>query len=148
MAGKSIGVQMSIALVCLAGPAHATMGAQTMMERLDTNHDGKVSREEVRAAAGRKFDLIASKNGGHVTSVALSGRLSQGALGDIQKADASKGAGAEPDSVSRDQYVTQADKAFTGAHLQNADDAKSESAALSLGELSAPTGKDLIDLLQ
>ena len=32
--------------------ADATMGAKTMFDRLDTDHDGTVSRSEVIAAAG------------------------------------------------------------------------------------------------
>lgn len=113
-----------------------------MLDRLDADHDGTVSRSEVRAAAGRKYDLIASKNGGHVTSVALSGRLTKDALQDIQAADAKKGGNAEPDSVTRNLYLAQADKAFGEAHIMKKGDATPGEESLTLGELSAPSAKN------
>ena len=148
MRGKELTMRVAAALLFTTVSAQATMGAKTMMERLDADHDGTVSRAEVRAAAGRKYDLIASKNGGHVTSVALSGRLTKDALQDIQTTDAKKGGNVEPDSVSRDLYLAQAEKAFDEAHIMKTSDAKPNDDALTLGELSAPSAKNLIDLLQ
>ena len=124
MADKLAIMGTAAALLFATTGAHATMGAKTMLDRLDADHDGTVSRSEVRAAAGRKYDLIASKNGGHVTSVALSGRLTKDALQDIQATDAKKGGNAEPDSVTRNLYLAQADKAFGEAHIMKKGDAK------------------------
>ena len=124
------------------------MGAKTMFDRLDTDHDGTISRAEVIAAAQRKYDLIASKNAGHVTLLALGGRLSNSAIQDVTKADEAKSRKADPDDVSRDQYVAQAEKAFDKANSGNPHDSRSKDDGLSMGELSAPAAEDLISLLE
>lgn len=134
-------VHVAAMLLLATSSAEATMGAKTMFERLDSDHDGTISRSEVTVAAGKKYDLIASKNHGHVTSIALSGRLSKGALQDIENSNSSHPS-AEPDSVSREQYLSQADKAFDEARIDKEGD------SLDLGELGAPSARNLIDLLQ
>jgi Ca2+-binding EF-hand superfamily protein len=37
-----------------------------MFEKLDTNHDGRISREEMRAAADRKFDKMDTNHDGFI----------------------------------------------------------------------------------
>ena len=133
-------------LTATAGIAHATMGGATMFTRLDADKDGSVSRDEARAAAGRKYDVIASKNGGHVTTIALSGRVSKPDLDELHKDAAA--ADANPSDVSRDQYLALVDKAFTAANTKKKPDGSPANATLTSDELSSPTGKDLIDLLQ
>ncbi len=124
------------------------MGAKTMFDRLDTDHDGTISRSEVIAAAGRKYDLIASKNGGHVTTLALGGRLSKGGIQDITKKDESQSRKADPDSVSREQYIAQAEKAFDQAKFGKPSGNRSKDDNLTMGEMSAPSAEDLIGLLE
>ena len=128
--------------------AHATMGAKTMFDRLDTDHDGTISRSEITAAAGKKYDLIASKNGGHVTLLNLGGRLSKDATQDVTKADEAKGKKADSDDVTRDQYLAQADKAFDKARSGKSVDGGSHNDGLTMRELSAPAAEDLIDMLE
>lgn len=136
----------TLAATSMIGIAQATMGGAVMFSRLDTDKDGSVSRDEALAAAGRKFDLIASKNGGHVTTIALSGRVSKPDLDELHK-DAAR-ADADPSEVSRERYLALVDKAFTAANTKKKSDGSLANEALTSDELGSPAGKDLIDLLQ
>ncbi len=147
MALRSLALGTASLLLAVAG-AHATMGAKTMLERVDSNHDGTVSRAEVIAAAGRKYDLIASRNGGHVTLLALGGRLSKDSVQSITKSDESKSRTADPDSVTREQYIEQAEGAFDQAKFGKPGGNRSKDDNLTLGEMSAPAAEKLIDLLE
>lgn len=45
------------------GPHH---GMHDMLEKVDTNHDGKISREEMRAAADARFDKLDTNKDGFI----------------------------------------------------------------------------------
>ena len=147
MSSRSLVLGAAFSFLTVAS-AQATMGAKTIFDRLDTDHDGTVSRSEVIAAAERKYDLIASRNGGHVTLLALGGRLSNGAIQDVTKADESQSKKADPNSVTREQYVTQTEKAFDKAKYGKPSKDKSKDDSLTMGEMSAPAAEDLIGLLE
>lgn len=124
------------------------MGAKEIFQRLDADHDGSISRQEVVAAAGRKYDLIASRNGGRVTLLDLGGRLSKQGVESITGADEAKSRKANPDGVSREQFVEQAERAFDQAKFGKPGKDRSKDDALTLGELSAPSAENLIALIE
>jgi Ca2+-binding EF-hand superfamily protein len=48
------------------GGHHGHRGAHSRLERLDTNHDGKISRDEMRADADRHFDKLDTNHDGFI----------------------------------------------------------------------------------
>ena len=48
-------------------PPDRTQFRQQMMERLDTNHDGKISDDEWKAGADKRFDVADTNHDGFVT---------------------------------------------------------------------------------
>lgn len=70
-AAGAVGLAATLALV---GPANAEEGQKrgaerhkAMMEKVDTNQDGKISREEADAARKARFDAVDANNDGTVT---------------------------------------------------------------------------------
>ena len=125
-----------------AGPAWAVMGGATIISRVDTNGDHKLSLAEVRAAAARRYDLIKSKNGDHVTMLQLGGRL---VPADLKAVGGIPGVSTQ---VSKEQYLALVDKFFGEADARRKPGDPHGAGKLDVDELSSPAGKKLVGLLQ
>ena len=124
------------------GAAYATMGGPTIMARVDTDGDHKLSLAEVRAAAGRRYDLIQSRNGGHVTMLQLGGRMVPADL---------KVVGKKPvvtTAVTKDEYLALVGKYFDEAAGGRKPGDTPGSGQLSGDDLITDSGKKLVELLQ
>ena len=100
------GVLAALLGALATGHAQAAMGGPTVMSRVDTDGDSTLSLAEVRSAAARRYDLIKSKNGGHVTMLQLGGRL---APADLKLIGSTPGIST---AVSKEDYLTLASKFF------------------------------------
>ena len=125
-----------------AGDARAVMGGETIMDRVDADGDKTLSLAEVRAAAAKRYDLIRSKNGGHVTMLQLGGRL---VPADLKTAGGPSGLSA---AVSKDEYLALASKFFDAADAKRTQSDAPGSGKLDVEELESPAGKKLVGLLQ
>ena len=135
----SLGV---VVATCVVGQAHAVMGGPTIISRVDTNGDRKLSLAEVRAAAGRRYDLIKEKNGGRVTMLQLGGRLVPADL---------KAVGGTPSvetAVSKDEYLDLVGKFFDEADARRKPGDAAGAGQLDVDELGSTAGKKLVGLLQ
>ena len=122
--------------------AHAAMGGQTIMERVDADGNHKLSLDEAHAAAGRRYDLIKSKNGGRVTMLQLGGRIVPADL---------KLVGIAPSlttPVSRQDYLALVDRFFGDARTDRKTGDSPGLGRLSIDDLSTPAGKKLVGLLE
>lgn len=132
----------STAQLLLIGTAYATMGGPTIIARVDKDGDHKLSLSEVRAAAAGRYDLIKSKNGGHVTMLQLGGRMVPADLKAVdKKADVTT-------SVSKDEYLELVGKYFDAADGRRKPGDAPGTGQLGIDELSSEAGKKLVDLLQ
>jgi EF hand len=125
----------------LAGVTSATIGfafdpvfaAGKAKMKYDTDNDGTLDLNEVKAAAGAAFDKLDRDRDGTLDKKELGGRIAKGAMGD-----------ADPDNdgtVSRDEYVGYAEKLFKEA------DADGEG-TLDAKELRSKAGRQLLKLLK
>lgn len=125
----------------LAGVASTTIGfafhpviaAGKAKMKYDTDNDGTLDLNEVKAAAGAAFDKLDRDRDGTLDKKELGGRVPKSAMGD-----------ADPDNdgtVSRDEYVGYAEKLFKEA------DADGEG-TLDAKELRSKAGRQLLKLLK
>ena len=127
----------------LGSAVGAVMGSETIMSRVDTNKDGELSWSEVRIAAGNRYDLIQSKNGGRVTMLQLGGRIVPSDL----KQTGKQSPGVES-PVSKEEYLSLAETFFDKADVKRKPGDAPGSGTINIGELSSADGKKLIGLLQ
>ena len=120
----------------------AVMGGPTIISRVDTDGDRKLSLSEVRAAAGRRYELIRGKNGGHVTMLQLGGRMVPADL------KAFTGTPSVSTSVSKDEYLALVTKFFDEANTRRKPGDALGSGELDVDDLSSDAGKKLVGLLQ
>ncbi len=122
---------VSFAMIGFAlDPAFA--GGKSKM-KYDTDNDGTLDLNEVKAAAGAAFDKLDRDRDGTLEKKELGGRIAKGAMGDT-----------DPDNdgtVSRDEYVAYAEKLFKEA------DADGEG-TLDAKELRSKAGRQLLKLLK
>ena len=140
---RNIALALAVALSSVGtGAAHAAMGGQTIMDRVDADSDHKLSLAEARAAAGRRYDLIKSKNGGRVTMLQLGGRL---VPADLKFAGL---AASLTTPVSRENYLSLVDHFFDEARTDRKAGDPPGSGSLVVDSLSSPAGKKLVGLLE
>ena len=123
--------------------AGAVMGSETIMSRVDTDKDKQLSWSEVRIAAGNRYDLIQSKNGGRVSMLQLGGRIVPSDLKQVGKQSPSV-----ESPVSKEEYLALAKFFFDKADVKHQQSDAPGSGTLDIGELSSADGKKLIGLLQ
>ena len=137
----AVGLFMAVDLSPI-GAAHAVMGGPTIISRVDKDGDHKLSLSEVREAADRRYDLIKSKNGGHVTLLQLGGRL---VAADLK---AFNGKPSIEASVTKEEYLALVSKFFDEADARRKPGDPPGTGKLDVNELSSDAGKKLVGLLQ
>src|SRR5437660_7378057 len=122
---------LSSALVGISlGPVFAASKAKM---RFDTDNDGTLDLNEVKAAAGAAFDKLDRDHDGTLDKKELGGRIGKDMMAD-----------ADPDkdgTISKDEYVGLAEKLFKEA------DADGEG-TLDAKELRSEAGRQLMKLLK
>ena len=114
------------------------MGGAIIMSRVDTDGDRKLSLAEVRAAAGRRYDLIESKKNGYVTVLQLGGRLVPADLKDVGD---TVGTGTV---VRNDQYLALVDKFFDEADARRKPGDPAGSGQFGIDELGSAAARSLL----
>jgi Ca2+-binding EF-hand superfamily protein len=129
---RTITAIAAIALIGPAIPALARTKKSSLVERLDTDHDGTVDLAEAKKAAVELFDRLDIDKDGTLSVVELRGRLSRADFAAADR-DADK-------TLSKDEYLAIVEQRFKSA---DADGDGSVSAA----EFTTPAGRALARLL-
>jgi len=119
-------------LVAATTPALARAKRSSPVARFDTDHDGTVSLDEAKKAAGAEFDKLDHDHHGTLTRHELRGRLS---ARQFRAADTDKDG-----TVSKDEYLAVVERRFKAADADN-------DGSLSDAEFRAPAGRALLQLL-
>jgi Ca2+-binding EF-hand superfamily protein len=124
------------ALVITAGRVRAQSddpSPNSALAAYDTDKDGTIDENEVRAAAGARFDQLDGDRDGTVDEKELQGRIPRAQFRE-----------ADPDNdrtLTKDEYVAFAIRTFTAANRDN-------DGTLDARELQTPAGQRLIRLMQ
>jgi hypothetical protein len=128
---RALIVGLSSALVGISlDPVFAAKKAKM---QFDTDNDGTLDLNEVKAAAGAAFDKLDRDKDGTLDKKELRGRIGKDMMGD-----------ADPDNdgtVSKDEYVGLAEKLFKAADADN-------EGTLDAKEIRSKAGRQLMKLLK
>jgi Ca2+-binding EF-hand superfamily protein len=128
---KAIAVWLT-GLIAAMVPALALAKKSSAVARFDTDHDGTVSLDEAKKAAGAEFDKLDRDHDGTLTRRELRGRLS---IGQFSAADIDKDG-----TMSKDEYLAVVEKRFKAADADN-------DGTLNDAEFRTPAGRSLLRLL-
>jgi Ca2+-binding EF-hand superfamily protein len=123
-----------VAAVALLGPASAVL-AQTpsaFLKAVDTDNDGTVTLDEVKAYAAKRFDTLEKDKDGTLDMKELKGRLSAAGF-KAANTDADK-------TIDKTEFLAYVETLFK--------DANDGDATLDAKELKTPAGEKLVKLLK
>jgi Ca2+-binding EF-hand superfamily protein len=127
-------ISLSVGMLLATGlPVLAKSGRSSLINQLDTDHDGTVDLAEAKAAASALFDRLEHDKDGTLDKRELSGRLSTKEL-----------AAADPDhdgTLTKDDYLAIVEQRFKAADPDH-------DGTLDAKELSSPAGRSLLRLLR
>jgi hypothetical protein len=129
---KAIGFALALGIAWTVSQTLAASGAGSL-QALDSDHDGTIDLNEIRAAAGAAFDRLDRDHDGTLSGRELKGRLSSR---ELAAAD-----GDHDGTLTKEEYAAAVDKRFQAANSDGDD-------TLDAGELRSRSGKALQRLLK
>jgi Ca2+-binding EF-hand superfamily protein len=129
---KAIGFALVLGLACSVSQTPAASRTSSL-QTLDSDHDGTVDLNEIRAAAATAFDRLDRDHDGTLSGRELKGRLS---ARELAAAD-----GDHDGTLSKDEYTAAVEKRFKAANRDSDD-------TLDAGELRSRPGKALQRLIR
>jgi Ca2+-binding EF-hand superfamily protein len=127
-----LGLALLVVLPAIAETDATPNDASAVMARLDPDHDGTVSLDEVKKVASERFDALDTDHEGTLDASELTGILDQKGL---QKADKDK-----DKTLDKAEFI-----ALVTTYFQRAD--KDKDGKLEPAELNTPEGRALVALL-
>ena len=129
---KAIAVWLA-GVIAAMPPALARAKRSSTVARFDTDHDGTVSLDEAKKAAGAEFDKLDRDHDGTLTRRELRDRLS---AREFRAADTDKDG-----TISKDEYLAVVEQRFKAADTDN-------DGTLTQQELRTRAGRQLLHLLR
>jgi Ca2+-binding EF-hand superfamily protein len=124
----------ALALTCTSIADNALAAdAVTVLQKVDTDHDGTIDLNETKVAASRLFDRLDRDNDGTLDARELEGRVSTGDF-----------AAADPDhdgTLDKSEYLAVVEKLFRAADPDN-------DGTLDSKELDSASGRRLTQLIE
>jgi Ca2+-binding EF-hand superfamily protein len=129
---KAIGFAVALGIACTVSQTLAASGTASL-QALDSDHDGTIDLNEIRAAAGAAFDRLDRDHDGTLSGRELKGRLS---ARELAAAD-----GDHDGTLTKDEYAAAVEKRFEAANSDG-------DGTLDAGELRSRSGKALQRLVK